>query len=231
VGPGRREISMALLKATKRTELGSRNARRLRGKGEIPGVIYGHGEEVVSITLPEHDVEMAVLRGKRLLEVQIGQKKENVLVKEVQYDTFGQEILHIDLARVSLDERVEVTVPIVLRGIPAGAAEGGVLQQAAAKVTVECVVTAIPDEIRISVAEMKVGNLRHMKDLPLPEGTRLLSDPEAVVCSVSFVAEVEVAGPAEAVAAAEPEVIGEKKEEEEEKEEAKEAEERPEKKE
>jgi large subunit ribosomal protein L25 len=211
---------MALLKATKRTEVGTHKVRRLRGKGEVPAVVYGHGEETMPITLSQHDIELAVLHGERLLELRIGDKKENVLIKEVQYDTFGQQVLHVDLTRVSLDERVELTVPIILRGTPVGTVDGGVLQQLAAQVTIECVVTAIPDDVKLSVADMKVGDMLHMKNLLLPEGAKLLSDPELAVCTLSMVAEEEVApAPAEAAAAVaaavEPEVIGEKKEEEE----------------
>jgi len=213
---------MAVLRASKRTELGTHKVRALRKKGEIPGVMYGHGEPAVPITLNQHDLELAILHGERLLEVQLGKDKEHALIKEVQYDTFGHEVLHVDLARVSLDERVEVTVPILLRGTPAGAAEGGVLQQSAATVTVECLVTAIPEEIRVPVTHMKVGDLLYMRDLPLPEGAALLSEPETVVCSLSIVAEEVVPTPEEAAVAAatEPELVREEKGEEEEAEEA-----------
>ncbi|MHC4982082.1 MAG: 50S ribosomal protein L25 [Planctomycetota bacterium] len=204
---------MAVLKATKRTELGTRKVRLLRSQGRIPAIIYGHGRDPVPITLQEHDVELAVLHGERLLEVRLGKTKENVLIKDVQYDTFGHDILHVDLSRVSLDERVEVTVPIVLRGRPAGLAEGGVLQQLAGQVSIECLVTAIPEEIRVAVGEMKVGDLVYMSDLPLPEGAGLISDPESPVCSVTIVAEAEeVPVEEEAVAAEEPEIVGEEKE-------------------
>ena len=207
---------MAVVKGTKRTELGSRKARRMRKQGEIPAIVYGHGEEAEPITLYEHDVELAVLHGERLLELELDDRKENVLIKDIQYDTFGHEILHLDLTRVSLDERVEVTVPIVLRGTPAGAVEGGVLHQTAAEATVECLVTAIPEELRVSVAEMKIDDVLHMRDVPLPEGAKLLEDPETIVCSLSLVAEEVVAPVAVEAPAGEPEVIGEKAEEKEE---------------
>ena len=158
-----------VLKATRRNELGSRKASRIRTGGNVPGVIYGHGEPVVPVTLSLHEVVLAVRHNERLLEIDLEGKTENVLVKEVQYDHMGNDILHIDLARVSLDERVTVTVPVVLRGTPVGAAEGGVIQQIAAKATIECLVMEIPDELRVSVAEMKVGDMLRMKDLPLPK--------------------------------------------------------------
>ena len=208
---------MAVLKATPRSELGTRKVRRLRGQGLIPGIIYGHGQDAQSVTLNRHDVDLAILHGERLLEIELDRKKQNVLLKEVQYDTFGQEVLHVDMARVSLDERVEVTVPIVLRGIPAGVNEGGTLQQTMAEVRIECVVTAIPEEIRVSVAGMQVNDSLHARDLPLPEGAVLPDDPDTVVCSVTVLVEVEEKVEGEAAPGApEPEVIGEKKPEPEE---------------
>jgi len=202
---------MALLKADKRSELGTRKVRRLRRQGLIPAVIYGHGKDTLPVTLNGHDVDLAIHHGQRVLEIRISGRKENVLIKDIQYDTFGQNILHVDLARVSLDETVEITVPIVLRGTPAGAAEGGVLQQIAPNAHIRCLVTAIPEEIRASVNDLKIGESLQMRDLPLPDGADLLSDTEAVVCSVSVVAEEEVEETTPKEAAAEPEVISEKK--------------------
>lgn len=205
---------MAVLKASKREAFGTRKVAPLRRGGMIPGIVYGHGEPPLAITLSLHDVSVALARRERLLELDVAGQVQNVLVKEVQYDPMGQEILHVDLARVDLDERVEVTVPIVLRGTPAGAADEGVLHQVTAQVTIECTVRAIPDDIRASVEAMKVGDVLRMKDLPLPEGAKLVGDAETIVATVSVVKEeVEAPAPAEA-APGEPEVIGEKKEEE-----------------
>ncbi len=203
---------MAVLKASARTDSGSRSARRLRSKGMVPGIIYGHGEQPVSITLNRHDLDVAIHHGERLMEIDLAGQGHNVLIKDVQYDTFGNEILHVDLTRVNLDERVEVTVPVVLRGTPAGAADDGVLQQSASVVTIECVVTAIPEEIRVSVIELGVGDSLRAAALRLPEGARLLTEPDTQVCNVSVLAE-EVEVEVEAEEVAQPEVIGEKAEE------------------
>jgi large subunit ribosomal protein L25 len=205
---------MAVLKANKREAFGTRKVRPLRAAGMIPAIVYGHGEPPLAVTLSRHDVGVALARGERLLELDVAGQVQNVLVKEVQYDPMGQDILHVDLARVDLDERVKVTVPIVLRGTPVGAADGGVLHQVSAQVTIECTVRAIPEDIRMSVTEMKIDDVLHMRDLSLPEGAVLVGDGETIVATVSVVKE-EVEAPAPAVAApAEPEVIGEKKEEE-----------------
>lgn len=204
---------MAVLKASKREAFGTRKVQPLRAAGMIPGIVYGHGEPPLPITLSRRDVGVALARGERLVELDVAGQVQNVLVKEVQYDPMGQEILHVDLARVDLDERVEVTVPIILRGTPAGAADGGVLHQVSAQVSIECTVRAIPEEIRVSVTEIKIDDVLHMKDLPLPQGAVLVDDGQTIVATVSVVKEeVEAPAPVEA-APAEPEVIGEKEEE------------------
>jgi len=204
---------MAVIKASKRPELGTRRVRRLRAKGLIPGVVYGHGEEPQSITLSEHAVELAVLHGERLLELEVDGKKQNVLIKDVQYDTFGHTVLHVDLARVDLDERVEVTVPIVLKGTPIGVTdEEGVLQQTTTEVTVECPVRAIPDEIAVMVTDLHVGETLNVGDLPLPQGAKILGDAETNVASVRVVTEEVEEEAVAAETSAEPEVIGEKPE-------------------
>lgn len=199
---------MALLKASARKELGSRSVRRLRARGLVPGIIYGHEQQPVPITISEHDIELALQHGERLLEVDVDGKKENVLVKDVQWDTFGQIVIHVDLFRVSLDERVEVTVALRLRGTPAGEADGGVVQQAVTSLSIECPVAAIPDEVRVMITDLNVGDSIRLRDVELPEGVRLLDDPDALVCTCSVVAEEAEAEVAEE--AAEPEVIGEK---------------------
>jgi large subunit ribosomal protein L25 len=202
---------MAVLKVNKREGSGSRQARVLRRAGGVPGVVYGHREDVVSISIDEHDLREALRRGERLLEIELDGAPQNVLVKEVQWDALGRELLHVDLGRVDLDERVKVTVPVVLRGTPVGAARDGVLNQVLDEVAIECTVRSIPDEIRIQVNQLDVGDSLHARDLPLPEGAKLLVDPDALVCSVNVIAE-EAAAPAVEEAAA-PEVLTERKEE------------------
>jgi large subunit ribosomal protein L25 len=202
---------MARFKATKRNDTGTRTCRALRRTGMIPGIIYGHKRPPQAISLSHHDIEVALLHGERVLAVDVDGTEQNVIVKDVQYDPFGQHILHVDLARVSLDERVTVTVPIVLRGTPAGVEDGGVLRQAAAELSLECTVRSIPEEIRASVTGLGIGDSLLMADLALPEGAVLQDDPDTMVCNVTVVAEeVAEAAPAPAEAAPQPEVIGEK---------------------
>ena len=196
----------AQLTAKVRGELGSRKNKRLRDAGFIPGVIYGHKEDVVPVTLPKVELVRYLNHGAHLFALAMDGKNENVLVKDVQYDHLGIEVLHVDFARVDLNERVEVTVPLLLRGEPKGEAEGGVLQQVIADLEIECLVTQIPHEIRHNVSEMKLNDVLHIKDLQLPEGVRALQDEDLIVATVKEIVE---AAPEEVEATeGEPEVIG-----------------------
>jgi large subunit ribosomal protein L25 len=205
----------AQLSVQLRNELGSRRTKRLRDKGFVPGVIYGHKEAVIPVTLPKRELVHYLHHGTHVFELGMDGKNETVLVKDVQYDHLGIDVLHVDFARVDLNERVEVTIPLVLRGEPKGEKENGVLQQIVSDLEIECLVTQIPSEIRHNVADLGLDDEVRIKDLKFPEGVKALQDPELIVAAVR---EVKEEVPAEAVVeegAAEPEVIGRGKEEEE----------------
>jgi large subunit ribosomal protein L25 len=205
-------VQSAQVSAQARSEKGSRANKRLRDKGLLPGVIYGHKEAVVPITLPRKEVTNHIARGAHLFDLAIDGKSEKVLIKEVQYDHLGNDLIHVDFTRVSLDEKVEVTVPLELKGTPKGEEEGAVLQQIVAELEVECLVTEIPEAIRHNVTEMGKDSVLHIKDLTLPPGVRCLQDGELIVATVREI--LEEAAPVEAAeGAAEPEVIGKGKEE------------------
>jgi large subunit ribosomal protein L25 len=203
----------AQIQANPRPELGSRANKRLRDRGLLPGVIYGHKEAVVPVTLNKKELVGHLSHGAHVFDLAVDGKSEKVLVKEVQYDHLGAEPIHIDFARVSLDEKVEVTVPLELKGEPKGEEEGGVLQQIVAELEIECLVTDIPDVIRHNVSEMKLDDVLHIKDLKLPPGVVSKQDADLIVAMVKAIEEEEAAPVAAEEGAAEPEVIGRKPEE------------------
>ena len=196
----------AQLTAKVRGELGSRRNKRLRDAGFVPGVIYGHKEAVVPVTLPKKELVGHLNHGAHLFSLALDGKSENVLVKDVQWDHLGIEVLHVDFTRVDLNERVEVTVPLILKGEPKGEAEGGVLTQVISDIQIECLVTQIPEDIKHNVSEMGLNDVVHISDLKLPDGVRAIQDPDQIVATVKEVAEEAPAEVAEG--AAEPEVIG-----------------------
>ena len=206
-------VQSAQVAAKARNETGGRANKRLRDQGFLPGVIYGHKEAVIPITLPKKEVVNHISHGAHLFDLALDGKSEKVLIKEVQYDHLGLEVIHVDFARVSLDEKVEVTVPLELKGTPKGEEEGAVLQQIVAELEIECLVTDIPDAIRHNVTEMEKDSVLRIKDLKLPQGVRALQDEDLIVATVKEI--VEETPETEAVeGSAEPEVIGKGKEEE-----------------
>jgi len=203
----------AQVTARQRKELGSRANKRLRDSGFVPGVVYGHKEAVIPVTLPKKELTNHIGHGAHLFDLALDGKSEKVLVKEVQYDHLGLEILHVDFARVSLDEKVEVTVALELKGTPKGEAEGGVLQQIISELEIERLVTDIPEVIRHNVSDLEKDAVLHIKDLKLPPGVRVLQDEDLIVATVKEIAEEAPAEVAEGTAA-EPEIIGRKPEDE-----------------
>ncbi len=196
-----------VLKAKKREQVGSRMSRKIRSQGLLPAIIYGHKQEPVSIQLDYHDFALELQHHHRLLDIELDGKQEKLLVKDVQYDYMGDKYVHVDLARVNLDERVQVTVSVELKGIPVGVTEGGILEQAMVDVELECLVTSIPESIRVKVGELKLGQHLLAKDLELPAGTKLVTDPDALVAIVRAKGEeVEEVTP-EVAEGVEPEVI------------------------
>lgn len=204
-------VQAAQVAVKTRNEKGSRANKRLRDTGLLPGVVYGHKEAVIPITLPKKEVVTHLSHGAHLFDLAIDGKSEKVLVKEVQYDHLGIEVIHVDFARVSLDEKVEVTVSIELKGTPKGEEEGAVLQQIIVELEVQCLVTEIPEIIRHNVSDMAKDSVLRIKDLHFPPGVKPLADEDQIVATVKEIQE-ETAAVAGEEGSAEPEIIGKGKE-------------------
>jgi large subunit ribosomal protein L25 len=207
-----------VLKAQKREQTGSKAAAKVRKQGRIPAIIYGHKKEPAAISLDAHNLVEGLHHGHRLIDVQIGRKREKMLIKDLQYDYLGKDIIHVDLMRVDVSETVKVTVPIELKGTAQGTREGGIVEEHADYLEVECKVTDIPETIVVSVKEMGVGDTLHAGDVELPDSVKLASDPSVLLAACSLVAAAKSTEELEAEAPAAPEVIAEAKEAEEEKE-------------
>ncbi len=199
--------------ASQREKTGTRYARRLRAKEQMPAIVYGHGEAPVAIALPSHAVEVALDHGSHLLKIELDGKEGQYLIKDVQYDYLGTTPIHVDLARVNVHEVVEVSVPITLRGTPEGAREGGVVDQVLTELAVRCKVTAIPEEIRLGIHHMKVNDTLYVRDLDLPEGVEAVDDADEAVVVLRYITEEEVEEEEAVEEGAEPEVIGKAEEE------------------
>lgn len=205
-----------LLRVEARQTTGKRNNQRLRRAGRLPAVLYGHGEDPVSLTLSADQVEASLRHGAKVVDLD-GAASGKALLQDVQWDVFFQHVLHVDLLRVRAGEKVKVDVPIELRGEAPGAAAGGIIEQVVHSVEIEVSLDVIPEKLHISLKKLEIGGELAIKDIfDLPPGATVLEDPETMVvhCVKPSAAEEEAVG--EEAGAAEPEVIGKGKEDEEE---------------
>ncbi len=205
------------LKAQRRDRLGTRYSKRLRNAGRLPCVIYGHKSDAVSVSVDAKETLTALKRGAHVVNVAVDDHQpETCLVKELQFGFLGDDVIHIDFARVDLNEEVEVKVHIRFVGHPEAAKKpGAVLTHPITDLEVICKVKDIPEEIKVDISKME--EIFEVKEIVLPPGVRTNVDPEALVAQITFVAEEVIAAPEAgevAAGAAEPEVITEKKPEE-----------------
>ena len=183
------------LEVTDREQLGSAEARRLRTRGFIPGVIYGRGGEADAFAVAERELRRA-LTGDHgthaILDVVLGGKKtRHAVLRETQVHPTRTQFLHIDLQEVRLDERIQAQVAIELVGEPAGVVEGGVLTQVAREANVEALPMEVPDRLELDVSALAIGESVRFADLSAPEGVTLLDEEDAVVATVGVPTRVE----------------------------------------
>ncbi len=174
-------MSEVRISAEPRTAFGKGAARQLRRDGKIPAVLYGHKEEAIHLALPEHDLFMALKTPNVLLNLDLGDRHQLALPKAVQKDPVRRTLEHVDLLLVRRGERVTVEVPVVTVGdiIP-----GGLLEHTLNTLSVETEATHIPGSVEVSVQGLDVGAQILAKDVTLPRGVTLVTDPEHVVVHV-----------------------------------------------
>jgi large subunit ribosomal protein L25 len=201
------------LDVKKRDSLGTAATRRLRATGLIPVNLYGHGEANASLCVRVDQVKAVIKHGGKLVRL-AGDLTETALLREVQWDTYSKDIIHIDLIRVNEKELVETTVAVELKGTAPGATEGGVLQFVLHELHIECPAISIPEKLIANINDLHLGKAIHASDIALPEGAKLVSDPNLVIvsCVAPQTDEEAVAG---AEGTVEPELIRKEKEDEE----------------
>jgi large subunit ribosomal protein L25 len=201
------------LNVKRREKIGGANNRRLRQTGQVPAVLYGHGEANLVLAVPASDIQAVVRHGGKVVTL-AGDASEHALIREVQWDVWGKVVLHIDLLRVSEKDMVTTKVTVELKGTAVGTTEGGVVEHVMHEIEIECPAMRIPDKLVLNINDLHLNQSLDAKDVPLPEGASLVTDAEALIvhCVPPHV-ETEVAPAAEA-GGIEPEVIGQKEKEE-----------------
>lgn len=199
-----------VLQAETRDRIGSKASTAVRKRGRIPCIVYGHKKEPVAISLDAHDFVEGVRHGHRLMDITIDGATQKMLIKAVQYDHLGRNIVHVDLMRVDVTEMIKVNVPVELKGVAKGTHDGGVVESNTSQLEVECLAISIPTSILVSIKDLGVGESIKAGDVKLPDGVKLVTSPETYVVSCRIVAEAKTTEQMEAEAPAAPEVITER---------------------
>jgi large subunit ribosomal protein L25 len=215
----------SLLEAQQRDAGTKNDARRVRREGKIPAVVYGAGKQAMPVSVDPRQVSR-ILHSETghntVFDLALDGERTKAMIVDWQYEPIKGSLLHIDLKRIAMDQKLRVHVPIELVGEPAGVKQqGGILEQIAREVEVECLPGDIPNEIGLDVSQLVFGTVLRISDLPKNDKLKYLSDPEQPVAHIITIKEEEVpaaeaiAGEA-AAAPAEPEVIKKGKQETEE---------------
>lgn len=168
------------LNVKRREKLGGSNNRRLRRVGQVPAVLYGHGEASVPLAI-ESTALMGVIRhGGKLVRLE-GDLSEGAFIKAVQWDVYGKDLVHVDLLRVSETEKVRTTVTIELKGTAAGLSEGGIIEFVVHELDIECPAASVPEKLVINVTGLHLGKAIHAREVTLPEGASVLDDEDMVI--------------------------------------------------
>jgi len=198
-------------------------ARKLRAAGRIPGIFYAAGKSPACVSIDPRALDRLIASSAAGMNTLIDLRGEGplagqvVMVKEIQRDPATGAALHADLYGVDASRAIHVSVPIHLKGTAKGTKEGGILDHALRELELECLPSAIPQEIPVDVTELGIGDSLHVRDLALPEGVELLSDADlsvvSVVAPVVETVEAEVEAPVEGAepSEAEPEPSEEEK--------------------
>ena len=196
------------LTAQERSDYGRKASRTFREEGLLPANIYGLGKENLTITVDTKEFTRIFMAGHRIFTLEVEDGKEQSVIKEVQYDNLGSEIIHVDFTRIDITQKITLDVGIELIGTVAN----GVLQFPMKEVKVESLPAGFPASISINVIELKIGDVIRVEDLEVPEGCVFTDDPDTLVLQIVAPIEEEEKVAVEEVEedadGTEPEVIG-----------------------
>ena len=198
----------------RREKKGTAASRKLRETGVIPAVLYGLGRPNADLSIADEELHRFLKTGSKLIDLKLGEKSQQAILRAMQYDPLTDAIVHIDLLRIDKDHEIEVDVDFEFKGIAKGIADGGIFEAVLSSVKVRATPTKLPKSIVVDVSGLKVEDAIQVKDLALPDGVKVLAhkpDDHVCHCVKPRVVVAEVVPGAEAVATAEPERIGGKK--------------------
>jgi len=204
--PCLRTTMNATVEVTLRKTTGSSEARRLRRGGLVPAILYGHKEPCVGLVAKRDALHAVIRHGSRIVQLD-GAVKTAALIRDLQWDTFGIEPLHVDFLRVTAKDLVRIKVPVELKGDSPGHRAGGIVNLVLHEIELECKADQVPERVLVSIGHLELGHALKVKDLELPGGARAVLDGEDAVVTCMLPTRK---GAEEAAPVVEPEVIGRK---------------------
>jgi large subunit ribosomal protein L25 len=205
------------LKAEPRQKMGGSSAKSLRRSGRVPGVLYGHGEASIPFHVKELDLRDLIYTNEtHIVNISIDGTATKSILREVQFDPISDRVNHIDLIILHAGEKVKIDIPVTLVGTAQGAKDGGVIDFAMHKLTINVLPDQIPTHIDVDISGLTIGHGVHVKDLPLNEAYTIMADENATIVSCVAPKVVEEPVPGAAPEMTEPEVVGAKGKKEEE---------------
>lgn len=212
-------MANATLKADRRDDAGKGVARKLRGTGRIPAVLYGHGDRTESLSIDAHELELllhSINADNTIIGLELDGRRADVLIREIQKHPFKPEVLHVDFLLVHGDELLRLQIPVRLVGTPAGVLEdGGVLDHVLYDLEVQCLPRHIPEAAEVDISALRIGDSVRVHDVSIPD-VEILTDGELSIASVLHPTVPAAEEEEEAAEAPEPELVRDRRAEEEE---------------
>ena len=171
------------LNLAERAEKGGRSARILRKDGIIPANYYYKGEENINLSVVKLELLKSLRSGHRIFEVNLKGSTQYVMLKEIQYHPVTDDIVHIDLMRIRRDEKMTISVPLVLEGTATGVKEGGVMMQNLNAIEISCLPADVPEQLAIDVSELDLNASLNVEDLEVSEELEVLTSDELTIVS------------------------------------------------
>ena len=174
----------AKLEIIKREQPGSKAAKALRKDGKIPANFYYTGEDNINFTIDKKVFRKVIQSGHHIFEVDINDSAQYVMIKELQYHPVSDEIIHIDLMRVRRDEKMTISVPIVLEGTAIGVKEGGIMTQNLSTLEISCLPADVPDHIVVDVSEFEMNHVMNVSEIEVDEKIETITAGDMDVLAV-----------------------------------------------
>jgi large subunit ribosomal protein L25 len=182
-------MSQVVFAAKKRTDLGSGNTRRLRKAGRIPGVVYGRSGKSLSIDVDALEFTNGIkgISESTIVKLDIDGEAHEAFVKDTQWSIISGEVLHVDFYEIERGVLLRAKVAVHVSGNPAGVREGGILELPTHEIEVECLPKDLPERIDVDIAELKVNQSIHVRDLKLGDNVKIITSGDQVIALVKFV--------------------------------------------